>query len=747
MFRRRGVAVAVSALLAFVGVGISGCSNGQPDGYTHYDAGSHKIRINGVEYPLELPGRADLKVEGSSVIPSDLGVDAAVRGSDASREGIFRAHDGNEQFYFLLTDRFANGDTSNDDGGLGDDRLVSGYDPTNEGFYLGGDLRGIIDNLDYIKGLGTTAIWISPPMKNKPVQGKPGEESAGYHGYWVTDFTTIDPHFGTMKDFTELIDKAHDRGLKVYMDIITNHTADVISYKEDSQKYVPTTVKPYLDKAGKPVNLFEVAGKEDFPAIDPKSFPYTPIAGKEKKVPNWLNNVNLYHNRGDSTFTGESITMGDFFGLDDLMTENPKVVRGMEAIYQQWLATGVDGFRIDTVKHVNMDFWKEWTQAIKRKTDEDFFMFGEVYDTDVSTLSQYVRETDMDAVLDFPFQKAVVGYVNGGKAQGLADLFAQDSRYITERATALDLPTFLGNHDMGRIGSMLQGNKVASSIFAHGLMFTMRGQPVVYYGDEQEFAGNDGDKAARQPLFATEVPGYQHQQLLDGSEFGESAHMDRDNPLYKAIAKLSKYRKEHPGLSNGAQIELLNDGNTYAFSRIDPDEGVEYVVVANSASEPVQAKIPVLTTTSDWSLVMEVADGAVSAPANTPTPTASSSGGTTELTVDVPSQGIKVFKAGKKLERGSGITRLTGVKTADSAIELTAHTQEHRYANTTFFYRIVGSGKWFPLGSVAGPNPKIYHNLESMKDGTLLEYRAITDGGRGESFTYLVGGPDPTSGK
>lgn len=97
---------------------------------------------------------------------------------------------------------------------------------------------------------------------------------------------------------------------------------------------------------------------------------------------------------------------------------------------------------------------------------------------------------------------------------------------------------------------------------------------------------------------------------------------------------------------------------------------------------------------------MEVSDGTVSVPANTPTPPASSEGGITELSVDVPAQGIKVFKAGKKLERGSGITKLTGEKTSDSFIELHANTQDRRYANTAFFYRIIGSGEWFPLGSV-----------------------------------------------
>ena len=105
-----------------------------------------------------------------------------------------------EIIYFLLPDRFENGDTSNDDGGREGGRLVTGFDPTSNGFYHGGDLKGLISRLDYIRALGATAVWLGPIFKNRPVQGAPGHESAGYHGYWITDFTRVDPHFGTDAD-------------------------------------------------------------------------------------------------------------------------------------------------------------------------------------------------------------------------------------------------------------------------------------------------------------------------------------------------------------------------------------------------------------------------------------------------------------------------------------------------------------------------------------------------------------------
>jgi glycosidase len=269
-----------------------------------------------------------------------------------------------ENFYFVMADRFSNGSTANDDGGLGPDPMVSGFDPTKKGFYNGGDLKGLLDKIDYIQGLGTTSIWLTPSFKNKAVQ--PEDKSAGYHGYWVTDFTQIDPHLGTNDELKALIDQAHSRGMKVYFDIITNHTADVIGYQEGARMpYASKDAAPYKTASGEVFDDRDYAGTDTFPKLDPAtSFPYTPVldeAEKNLKVPDWLNDPTLYHNRGDTTFQGEDSFYGDFFGLDDLFTENPKVVNGMAEVYEKWIGDfGVDGFRIDTMKHVNDEFWQEF---------------------------------------------------------------------------------------------------------------------------------------------------------------------------------------------------------------------------------------------------------------------------------------------------------------------------------------------------------------------------------------------------
>ena len=168
-----------------------------------------------------------------------------VTSADRARAGTSLRDDlTRERFYFVMTDRFENADEDNDTGGIPGGRLDHGFDPTHKGFYHGGDLPGLISQLDYIQGLGTTAIWLTPSFKNRPVQGEDPFISAGYHGYWITDFTQVDPHFGTNDDLRGLVDRAHARGMKVFFDIITNHTADVIAYVEG-----PANNYNYIDKA------------------------------------------------------------------------------------------------------------------------------------------------------------------------------------------------------------------------------------------------------------------------------------------------------------------------------------------------------------------------------------------------------------------------------------------------------------------------------------------------------------------
>jgi glycosidase len=234
---------------------------------------------------------------------------AVAKGPDHKAQHSLRAPLTGENFYFVMADRFENGRTDNDHGGLTQTKAVSGFDPADKAYYHGGDLDGLLDQIDYIQGLGTTAIWLTPSFKNKAVQDNNGFPSAGYHGYWITDFTQIDPHLGTNAELRALVDEAHDRGMKVFFDIITNHPADVIQYDEGAApEYVSKDEAPYKTASGTEFDDRDYENQE-FPPKDPAtSFPYTPIfpteADETLKVPAWLNDPLLYHNRGDSTFAG-----------------------------------------------------------------------------------------------------------------------------------------------------------------------------------------------------------------------------------------------------------------------------------------------------------------------------------------------------------------------------------------------------------------------------------------------------------
>ena len=515
-----------------------------------------------------------------------------------------------ENFYFVMADRFANGDPGNDTGGLEGDRLTTGLDPEDKGFYHGGDIAGLTEKLDYIEGLGTSAIWLTPSFRNRPVQGTGENASAGYHGYWITDFTRIDPHFGTNAELEAFIDKAHARGIKVFFDIITNHTADVVDYEEQRYSYVSKETSPYRDASGTEFDDADHAGQDSFPELDAEtSFPYTPVfrtdADRTVKEPAWLNDPTNYHNRGDSTFAGESSTYGDFVGLDDLFTEKPEVVDGMTDIYKSWVDFGIDGFRIDTVKHVNMEFWQEFAPAIaeeaRRVGNDDFFAFGEVYEADPKVMSTYTTTGRLDATLDFGFQSAGVGFAQGRPTTGLRDFFAGDDYYTDTDSNAYAAPTFLGNHDMGRVGTFLAGGAGGDELLrrdrlAHTLMYLTRGQPVVYYGDEQGFTGDGGDKDARQDMFPSRVPSYNDDDLIGTDATTAEANFDTAHPLYRRIADLAALRERYPALADGAQLHRYASGRAgiYAFSRISPEENREYVVAVNNATTEQRASFDTL---------------------------------------------------------------------------------------------------------------------------------------------------------
>ncbi len=524
-----------------------------------------------------------------------------------------------EVVYFVLPDRFENGDRGNDRGGISGDRLAHGYDPTHKGFYHGGDLKGLTAKLDYIQGMGVTAIWFAPIFKNKPVQGASGQESAGYHGYWVTDFTSIDPHFGTNAEFKAFVDAAHARGMKVYMDIITNHTADVIGYSEGEATgyaYRSLADYPYSTRGGPDDEAINEGflgdddqSAENFAKLTASDFAYTPTvpeAEREVKKPAWLNDPIYYHNRGSSTFEGESSRYGDFAGLDDLYTEHPRVLHGMIEIYQSWITRfGVDGFRIDTAKHVNPEFWQAFVPAMletaKAEGIPNFHIFGEVYSDERNSgfLARFTRRDGFPTVLDFAFQTAVRDALGRNLHAGvLLEMFDGDVNYEGGEEAARAMPTFLGNHDMGRFSTLVKADnpgisqeELAARVrLGHVMLMTLRGTPVIYYGDEQGFVGDGNDQAAREDMFASQTDSYNDNDLLRTDATTADENFDTDHEFYQLISRLSALRAEHPTLRRGKQIARTYNETApglISFSRFDPKTGEEYLLAFNTSAEAI----------------------------------------------------------------------------------------------------------------------------------------------------------------
>ncbi|MFM5894200.1 MAG: alpha-amylase family glycosyl hydrolase [Novosphingobium sp.] len=558
---------------------------------------------------------------GAAVLSLALGLPLAAASGDTPAD--YRARPPQDEVvYFVLPDRFANGDPRNDTGGLKGDRLKTGFDPAAKGFYHGGDLKGLTQHLDYIQGLGATAVWFAPVFKNKPVQGPKGDESAGYHGYWITDFTSVDPHFGTNAEFKAFVDAAHARGMKVYMDIVVNHTADVIQYKEGRDyTYRGKGDYPFSRRGGaKGAAINAGFGDDSDPSAanwshmtDP-SFAYTPFVPKGEehaKTPDWLNDPIWYHNRGNSNWSGESAQYGDFSGLDDLATENPRVVQGFIEIYGSWIDRfGIDGFRIDTAKHVNPEFWRAFVPAMLAKAKANgipnFHIFGEVASSefDPALQAEWTRNAGLPATLDFAFAFAADTAASGTTGtQQLARLIQDDVLYEGGAATALIQPTFLGNHDAGRVGMFLsQFNPkadaeelLARDMLAHAMMLTMRGVPVIYSGDEQGFIGHGGDQLSRQDMFASKVAVYNDQSLLGSTRTTALDNFNQQHPLYKLIAELSAVRRSTPALTSGQSVvRLFSDKpGLFVLSRFDPVTGREVVIAFNTANEPRSAHVPV----------------------------------------------------------------------------------------------------------------------------------------------------------
>ena len=622
--------------------------------------------------------KLSIALASALIVTSVSSVDAAENYA-ALFQPVARGDQSTESVYFVMTDRFADGDATNN----GD-----GYDPTNIGYWHGGDFKGLSEKLPYIANLGVTSIWITPPFKQQSVQGN----SAAYHGYWALDFMTVDPHLGTEKDFKDLITKAHSMGLKIIVDVVANHTADVIQY-QNGKALIP-------------------AGKENI------------------KNPPFLNNLNNYHNQGDSTFEGQSSIVGDFFGLDDLATEKPEVAKGFVDIWSYWIQNfGIDGMRIDTFKHVNPEFWKIVIPAIQKVAlasgKKTFPIFGEVADKGPETLATYVAGGQTPSVLDFAFDEQVSKYVASyGSSDRLVKLFNADDLYTTQKTSAYGLATFLGNHDAGRLGTTIVRNApdkeaaLKKAVIAQSMLLLLRGGPVLYYGDEKGMTGGGGDKLARQDMFPTQVESWKWEQRIGSEPVGDGDSFKLANPIQAEITALQALIKANPALRNGTQQTLVAQGQLFLVSRYADKQ--EYIVGFNTSDEEKIASVKPITVNSQWVTL----SGQCKVEAN--------------LKVSIAANSYCLLKAssliGKSLSMKVSAPKLSSSNDSPLWKQLSVTVNAPGYNSITFLAR-EKNGKWKSLGTAdrttfesdvtAGNLYRTFLHPDLFKKKAALEFIAV----------------------
>lgn len=627
-----------------------------------------------------------------SATPGIVAADSALASETVSSlaQAMPRSPLSQESIYFVMTDRYSNGDVANDRGStaIAGGLASGGYDATKDGWFHGGDLKGLTANLERVRRLGFTALWITPPFVNRAVQGS----SAGYHGYWILDFTSIDPHFGTQADFDAFVSRAHELGLKVYVDIVMNHTADVIAYDDFTSFGLPGSKKPYVPK-----------GLEDV------------------KGPSWLNDLANYHNQGNigNWSDSDQYRNGDFFGLDDVKTENEAVVDGFADVYSTWLVDhAVDGFRIDTAKHVDDAFFSRWIPALMDKVAGKAAakgvavaqpqIFGEVYDAQPAYLSSFMRQRGLPSVLDFGLQPMVVSFAGGSRNALSVDMtVAYDDTYNAGNGSdgfvrnAYGLPVFGGNHDMGRTAFLVQSegggsspaHLLARTKLAYSILYTLRGAPVVYYGDEVGMIGTGGDKSAREDMFPTRVAAFAGEDRVGGKAIGKGSSLTASAeklPMALHIRALNALRASHPALRNGALLMRHAKGQQLAWSRIDATARREYVVVANAADTPAKVSV----TTSTPSTAFAAVFGAKA------TVKSSAKGA---LTLTVPARTLVVFRAGGALPATTAAPTLAVAAARDSELKAPVLTAEGTIGSdpvtVTFAARTCATCAWQALGS------------------------------------------------
>jgi glycosidase len=498
--------------------------------------------------PNAKPGKYKISVgSGGGTAQFDFEVFAKAR-----QTGRNQGYTPDDVIYFLIPDRFADGDPSNND----PPKSKGLYDRKFGRHYHGGDLQGVINNIEYIKSLGVTALWMTPFYDNndKPdykemYEGMPF--TTGYHGYGAVDMYAIDEHLGDAAKLRELVQKAKAAGLKIIQDQVANHTGPYHRWADDPP--TPTWWNGTVQKH--PNNNWQ-----KWTAMNPRATYQT----QARNIDGWFIDI-----------------------LPDFNQADPEVEKYLIQNSLWWLEMyGFDAIRMDTLPHVPRAFWAKWGGAIKKEFPK-VNILGELFDGDAALISYFQTgrkghdgidpqiDTLYDFALFYPIRNA---FAKGGKVREVSQMFAKDWLYPNANV----LTTFLGVHDMERFmnekGATAEGLKLAQT-----LIMTSRGTPLLYYGDEIAMPGG-GDPDNRRD-FPGGFPGDQR------NAFTASGRTAEENNVWNHLAALGRLRREFSALRTGRTLDLLDEEQQMAYARLTDRQAV--LVVFNNDTKPAEVAFDV----------------------------------------------------------------------------------------------------------------------------------------------------------
>lgn len=468
--------------------------------------------------------------------------------------------------YFVLTDRFDDGNPRNNEQGLGE------HDARDGNKYSGGDIDGIRRRLDYIQALGATAVWLTPPVLNQWHDSTHGYW--GYHGYWASHFKRMDPHVGTLADYKRLSDALHRRGMYLVQDVVVNHTGNFFSYgpgwraDDPTADFRPNTgSRPHPRPLQRPFHLNDPRRAED----------------RRAGIYHWTPDIR------DVTVRDEELNF-QTSGLDDLNTGNPRVRRALRDSFGFWVReVGVDAFRIDTAYHVPPEFFEDFlysadprapgvARVAQRTGRRDFLAFGEGFGIDAPGQTRYTRKLEsyirgedgrqrLGGMLNFPLYAGLLDVFARGRAPAelqrrVQDMVAADARGIDPRR----LPSFIDNHDLDRWLAISGEPAMKQALLA---LMTLPGIPVLYYGTEQ------GLVEQRASMFAA------------GWGSGGRDRFDTEAPLFRYTQAVVALRKAQRGFSRALPQPLQAGGagpGVLAWRNVH--EGQTRIVLFNTADAP-----------------------------------------------------------------------------------------------------------------------------------------------------------------